>query len=142
MSTLNDINQANKGKDGYSDAQLNNAVAGAKEEMAQKGTSISTGDITTIVNNQLNKNNLGTIINNNQKQQIINILVEIRNSGALNSSSFKEQASKVMNDIQSNAKGIFDKLNTQENRNLLQKVLDAIGQFFQNVWYQIVNLFK
>lgn len=142
MSTLNDINQANKGKDGYSDAQLNNAVAGAKEEMAQKGTSISTGDITTIVNNQLNKNNLGTIINNNQKQQIINILVEIRNSGALNSSSFKEQASKVMNDIQSNAKGIFDKLNTQENRNLLQKVLDAIGQFFQNVWNQIVNLFK
>lgn len=142
MSTLNDINQANKGKDGYSDAQLNNAVAGAKEEMAQKGTSISTGDITTIVNNQLNKNNLGTIINNNQKQQIINILVEIRNSGALNSSSFKEQASKVMNDIQSNAKGIFDKLNTQENRNLLQKVLDAIGQFFQNVWKQIVNLFK
>ena len=47
-----------------------------------------------------------------------------------------------MNDIQSNAKGIFDKLNTQENRNLLQKVLDAIGQFFQNVWNQIVNLFK
>lgn len=142
MGTLNDINQANKGKDGYSDAQLNNAVAGAKEEMAQKGTNITTGDITTIVNNQITKNNLGNVINNNQKQQTINILVQIRDSGALNSSSFKEQASKVMSDIQDNAKSIFNKLNTQENRNLFQKVMDAIGQFFQNVWNQIAGLFK
>jgi uncharacterized protein YpuA (DUF1002 family) len=142
MGTLNDITQANKGKDGYSDAQLNNAVAGAKEEMAKQGTNITVGQITTIVNNQLNKNNLGTIINNNQKQQIINVLVQVRDSGALKSDSFKEQAGKVMSDIQSSAKGIFDKLNTQENRNFLQKILDSIGQFFQSVWKEIQGLFS
>ena len=35
MNTLSGITKENKNKDGYSDAQLNNAVAGAKSEMAK-----------------------------------------------------------------------------------------------------------
>ncbi|PJZ08605.1 hypothetical protein BHU41_10940, partial [Lactobacillus crispatus] len=35
MNTLSKITSQNKGKDGYSDAQLNNAIAGAKKEMAK-----------------------------------------------------------------------------------------------------------
>lgn len=41
LSTLSGITQANKSKDGYTDSQLNNAVAGAKKEMAQKGSNLS-----------------------------------------------------------------------------------------------------
>ncbi|WP_407929186.1 DUF1002 domain-containing protein [Agrilactobacillus fermenti] len=134
MSTLSDINQDNKGKDGYSDAQLNNAIAGAKSDMAKAGHNISVGQITTIVNNQLEKNNIQNIINNNQKQQIINILVQIRDSGALNSSNFKQQAQKLSNNIVDSAKGVFNKLNTQENRNFIQKIWDAIVNFFQNLF--------
>ena len=49
--------QANKGTDGYTDSQLNNAVTGAKD-MANKGDNLTVNQITNIVNNQLEQNNL------------------------------------------------------------------------------------
>ncbi|VDG23620.1 DUF1002 domain-containing protein [Lactiplantibacillus mudanjiangensis] len=137
LSTLSGITQANKGKSGYTDAQLNNAVAGAKQAMAKKGSNVTKSEITTIVNNQITNNNLTNVITNNQKTQIINLLVKIRDSGALNSSSFKTQASSLMKNIQSNAKGIFSKLNTQENQNALQKVWSSITNFFSSIFKSI-----
>lgn len=134
MSTLSDITQANKGTDGYTDSQLNNAVTGAKKDMANKGDNLSVNQITNIVNNQLEQNNLTTIINNNQKTQIINLLVKIQDSGALKSDDFKNQAGKLMDNIQSNAKNVFDKLNTESNRNFIQKLFDSIGNFFKNLF--------
>ncbi|MEE9111622.1 MAG: DUF1002 domain-containing protein [Lactobacillus sp.] len=134
MDTLSGITKENKGKDGYSDAQLNNAVAGAKKEMAEKGSDLSKQDIINIVNNEIKDNNLGNVITNEQKNQIVNILIQIRDSGALKSGSFKQQAAKAMDSIQKNAQGIFSKLNTQENRNALQKLWDAIVEFFTSLF--------
>lgn len=134
MSTLSDITQANKGTDGYTDSQLNNAVTGAKKDMANKGDNLTVNQITNIVNNQLEQNNLTTIINNNQMTQIINLLVKIQDSGALKSDDFKNQAGKLMDNIQSNAKNVFDKLNTESNRNFIQKLFDSIGNFFKNLF--------
>ncbi|WP_024625735.1 DUF1002 domain-containing protein [Lactiplantibacillus fabifermentans] len=133
LSTLSGITSANKNKSGYSDAQLNNAVAGAKSEMAKKGSSVTNNQITTIVNQQIKNNNLTNVITNNQKTEIINLLIKVRDSGALDSSSFKTQASSLMKNIQSNAKGIFSKLNTKENQNLLQQVWTAIVNFFSSI---------
>lgn len=138
LSTLSGITSENKNKDGYSDAQLNNAVAGAKKEMAKEGSNITKNQIITIVNQQIKNNNLTNVITNEQKNQIVNVLIEIRDSGALNSSSFKQQAGQAMSAIQKNAKGIFSKLNTEENRNALQKLWDAIVNFFNNLF----NSFK
>ncbi len=141
MSTLSDITEANKDKSGYSDAQLNNAVAEAKKEMAAKGSDVTNNQITTIVNNQIENNNLTNVITNNQKTEIINMLIKIRDSGALDSASFKNQAAKVANNIQNGAKDIFSKLNTEENRNLLQKIGAAIGNFFTSLFKQIQSWF-
>lgn len=134
MNTLSGITQDNKGKKGYSDAQLNNAVAGAKSEMAKQGQNISDSQIRDIVNNQININHLGNTINNNQKNQIINLLIEIRDSGALNNSNFKEQASKLSSQIENGAKDIFNKFNTSENRNLFQQIWDSIVNFFSGLF--------
>lgn len=134
MNTLSGITKENKNKDGYSDAQLNNAVAGAKSAMAKQGQNISNSQIRDIVNNQININHLGDTITNNQKNQIINLMIEIRDSGALKNSSFKEQATKLSNQIESSAKSIFSKLNTQENRNLLQQIWDNIVSFFSGIF--------
>lgn len=129
MNTLSGITQQNKNKDGYSDSQLNNAVASAKNEMAKIGNNVSDSQIRDIVNNQIKINHLGNTINNNQKQQIINLLIEVRDSGALKSSSFKEQAASLSNNIKNSAKNIFNKFNTQENRNFLQQLWDSIVNF-------------
>ena len=134
MNVLSNITDANKGTDGYSDKQLNNAVAGMKSDLANKGDNVTVNQITTIVNNNLQKNNLQNIINNNQKQQIINLMVQIRDSGALKNSNFKEQAQKLSSDIMSKAKNVFNNLNTQENRNFLQRIWDSIVSFFSGLF--------
>ena len=138
MNTLSGITQDNKNKKGYSDAQLNNAVAGAKSEMAKQGQNISDSQIRDIVNNQININHLGNTINNNQKNQIINLLIEIRDSGALKSSDFKGQASKLSSQIENGAKNIFNKFNTPENRSWLQQLWDSIVNFFSHMFGGVI----
>ena len=138
MNTLSGITQDNKDKKGYSDAQLNNAVAGAKSEMAKQGQNISDSQIRDIVNNQININHLGNTINNNQKNQIVNLLIEIRDSGALKSSSFKGQASKLSSQIENSAKNIFNKFNTPENRSWLQRLWDSIVNFFSHMFGGVI----
>ena len=142
MNTLSGITQANKNKDGYTDSQLNNAVAGAKSDMAKIGNNVSDSQIRDIVNNQIKINHLGDTINNNQKQQIINVLIQVRDSGALKNGNFKQQASALSDNIQKNAKGIFDKLNTQENRNFLQQIWDSIVNFFSGLFGGAIILNK
>ena len=138
MNTLSGITQDNKNKKGYSDAQLNNAVAGAKSEMAKQGQNITDSQIRDIVNNQININHLGDTINNNQKNQIVNLLIEIRDSGALKDGNFKQQASKLSSQIQNGAKNIFNKFNTQENRNWLQNLWDQIVKFFSGLFGGVI----
>lgn len=138
MNTLSGITQDNKNKKGYSDAQLNNAVAGAKNEMAKQGQNITDSQIRDIVNNQININHLGDTINNNQKNQIVNLLIEIRDSGALKDGNFKQQASKLSSQIQNGAKNIFNKFNTQENCNWLQNLWDQIVKFFSGLFGGVI----
>ena len=138
MNTLSGITQDNKNKKGYSDAQLNNAVAGAKNEMAKQGQNITDSQIRDIVNNQININHLGDTINNNQKNQIVNLLIEIRDSGALKDGNFKQQASKLSSQIQNGAKNIFNEFNTQENRNWLQNLWDQIVKFFSGLFGGVI----
>ena len=149
VNTLSSITQANKGKDGYTDKQLNNAVAGAKQQMASQSNNgqqtLSQNQIGNIVDSQLKQNNLTTIINNNQRQLIINLLVNVQNAGSLKNTDFKAQAGKLADSIQNSAKGLFDKLNsslnTQENRNFLQKIWDGIVSFFSGIVQWVRSMF-
>ena len=149
VNTLSPITQANKGKDGYTDKQLNNAVAGAKQQMASQSNNgqqtLSQNQIGNIVDSQLKQNNLTTIINNNQRQLIINLLVNVQKAGSLKNTDFKAQAGKLADSIQNSAKGLFDKLNsslnTQENRNFLQKIWDGIVSFFSGIVQWVRSMF-
>ena len=138
MNTLSKITKENKDKSGYSDAQLNNAVAGAKQEMGKIGNNVSDSQIHDIVNNQININHLGDVINNNQKKQIINVLIEVRDSGALKNHKFKDQADALSKNIKKNAKGIFDKINTPENRNWFEQIWHNITSFFSNLFSGLI----
>ncbi|WP_125705752.1 DUF1002 domain-containing protein [Lacticaseibacillus daqingensis] len=148
VNTLSGITSANKDKDGYTDKQLNNAVAGMKKDMASQSNSgeqtLSQNQIGNIVDSQLGSNNLTNIITNNQRTQIVNLLVKIQDSGALKSSDFKAQAQKLATSIQNSAKSLFSKLsslNTEENRNFLQKVGNSIANFFQALFDWVQSLF-
>ena len=138
MNTLSGITRENKSKDGYSDAQLNNAVAGAKSDMAKIGNNISDSQIRDIVNNKIKINHLGNTINNNQKNQIVNILIEVRDSGALKNKNFKAQAAELSKQIEKNAQNIFNKFNTPENRNWFQQIWDSVVNFFSHLFGTVI----
>ena len=138
MNTRSGITRENKSKDGYSDAQLNNAVAGAKSDMAKIGNNISDSQIRDIVNNQIKINHLGNTINNNQKNQIVNILIEVRDSGALKNKNFKAQAAELSKQIEKNAQNIFNKFNTPENRNWFQQIWDSVVNFFSHLFGTVI----
>ncbi|MFD1439818.1 DUF1002 domain-containing protein [Lacticaseibacillus hegangensis] len=149
VNTLSGITQANKDQSGYSDKQLNNAVAGMKSQMASQSNNgsqtLSQNQIGNIVDSQLKQNNLTQIINNNQRTQIINLLVKIQDSGALKGNDFKTQANQLASSIQNSAKGLFSKLkslDTPENRNFLQQIWDSIVNFFQTLGDWIQSLFS
>ncbi|WP_179396101.1 DUF1002 domain-containing protein [Lacticaseibacillus absianus] len=149
VNTLSAITSANQDKDGYTDKQLNNAVAGMKKDMANQSNSgtqtLSQNQIGNIVDSQLNANNLTNIITNDQRTQIVNLLVKIQSSGALKSSDFKAQAQKLATSIQNSAKSLFNKLaslNTAENRNFLQKVGDSIANFFKALFDWVAGWFN
>ena len=135
VKTLSNITQANKDKQGYSDAQLNHAVAGMKAEMARQSNNgqqqLSQNQIGNIVNSQLKNNQIANVINNNQRTQIINLLVKIQNSGALKQAGFKTQANKLSESIRNGAKQLFDKLDTPQTQN-----------WFAQLWQNIINFFK
>lgn len=72
-------------------------------------------------------------------------MVNVANSNALSSDpkAFKQNAKDILKNIEKNSDDLLDKakdLNTEENRNLLQKIWDtivniiqAIIQFFSNL---------
>lgn len=59
--------------------------------MSNQSHSISDNEIKAIINNQLNANHLENVINNTQKNTIVKLLKNVRDSGALHNSSFKLQ---------------------------------------------------
>ncbi len=138
MNVLSQITQTNKGKSGYSDAQLNNAIAGAKSAMAKAGTNVSNQQIQIIVNNQIKINHLENVITASQKQEIIQVLIQIRDSGALKNHNFREQANQLADQIQNGAKNIFAKFNTPQTRNWFQKMIDSIVHFFRNLFGGVI----
>ncbi|WP_281164433.1 DUF1002 domain-containing protein [Liquorilactobacillus sicerae] len=137
QNLLSSITQANKGKDGYTDSQLNNAVAGAKQEIAdtKNPASLSRQEIADIVDKELKKNELNNVLTQNQKNKIISLLQKIAASGVMNRQSFKDQAGKLSQNIQANAKNIFNKL--KNDKGLWAKV----KQFFSNIVTDLRNLF-
>ena len=62
------------------------------------------------------------------------VLIEIRDSGALKNNNFKEQAATLSKQIENGAKNIFDKYNTPENQNLFQQIWNSIVNFISHLF--------
>ncbi|MEJ7209951.1 DUF1002 domain-containing protein [Staphylococcus capitis] len=150
MSDLSDINEQNKGKDGYNDAAMNNAVADMKEQIADEKSNndeVSEDKVRSIVDDVLKEKGLDKVIDDNQRNTIYNIMVNVSNSNALanDPDGFKKQIGDYKGQLEKKSGDLIDKvkdLNTEDNRNFLMKIWDAIVDFFQKLIQSILNLFK
>ncbi|MEN2448629.1 DUF1002 domain-containing protein [Bacillus sp. JR_15] len=148
MKELSDISN-NNNEDGYSDEALNHSVAEMKQEIAQEKSndkSLSEQDVKKIVDDKLRENGLNKVLSDNQVNSIYNIMNNVSNSKVMNQDpkAYEQQAKKLSSDIKDKAGGLIDKakgLNTEENRNILQKIWDTIVDFFKSLINWILSLF-
>ncbi|MEX2936268.1 DUF1002 domain-containing protein [Staphylococcus saprophyticus] len=150
MSDLANISDENKDKEGYSDAAMNNAVADMKSQVAQEkedNGNVSEDKVRSIVDDVLKEKGLDDVVSDNQRNTIYNIVINVSKSNAMNNNpkSFMKQLDKYKGQLEKNHGDLIDKakdkaksLNTEENRNLLQK----IGDFIMSILQAIVDFFK
>lgn len=151
LSSISTIDQENAGKEGYSQEQLNKAIAEAKAEIAKQGANLNTTEIKNIVEQKIENNGLNNILNDNQINIIVNFINNAQNSGVFsgenkdkfingakdyvneikNSDGFKQAADKAK-DMGKNIKdslekeGVWDKF-----MNFIQSIIDAITSLFK-----------
>ncbi|ATZ15544.1 TPA: DUF1002 domain-containing protein [Staphylococcus aureus] len=153
MSDLGTISEENKGKDGYSDEALNASIADIKEQLADikqnQDKQITQQQVEDTVNKVLDERGLSEILSDNQIQMINNNMINVANSNALTSDpkAFKQNAKDVLKNIEKNSDDLLNKakdkakdLNTEENRNLLQRIWDGIVEIIQSIIQFFSNL--
>ncbi|UXR76283.1 DUF1002 domain-containing protein [Staphylococcus sp. IVB6233] len=153
MNDLGTISEENKGKDGYSDEALNASIADIKEQLADikqnQDKQITQQQVEDTVNKVLDERGLSEILSDNQIQMINNNMINVANSNALTSDpkAFKQNAKDVLKNIEKNSDDLLNKvkdkakdLNTEENRNLLQRIWDGIVEIIQSIIQFFSNL--
>lgn len=155
MEDLTSISEENKGKDGYSDQALNASIADIKQQLAdikkKQDDQITDNQVEDVVNKVLDERGLTGILTENQKQNITSNMSNVANSNALKSNpkDFAKNAKDTLNGIERNSGDLIDKakekakhFDTQENRNIFQKIWDSILEIIQNIINIISNLFS
>ncbi|PTF57015.1 DUF1002 domain-containing protein [Staphylococcus chromogenes] len=147
MNDLANISEANAQKEGYSDEALNQAIADMKSQIAeakQNNQQINQTTVTNIVNQTIHENHLNKILSDNDIAIIQNLMMNVAQSDVINQDpkAYQKQANALKKDIQKQASDKLDelkKLNTEESRNFLQKIWDAIVEFFTSLYHWLVS---
>ncbi|WP_414043212.1 DUF1002 domain-containing protein [Macrococcus sp. EM39E] len=151
LSSITSINQENAGKEGYSQEQLNKAIAEAKAEIAKQGANLNTTEIKNIVVQKIENNGLNNILNDNQINIIVNFINNAQNTGVFsgeNKDKFINGAKEYVNEIKNSDgfKQAADKAKDMGNsiKDSLQKegVWDKFMNFIQSIIDAITSLFK
>ncbi|UXS67806.1 DUF1002 domain-containing protein [Staphylococcus chromogenes] len=147
MNDLANISEANAQKESYSDEALNQAIADMKSQIAeakQNNQQINQTTVTNIVNQTIHENHLNKILSDNDIAIIQNLMMNVAQSDVINQDpkAYQKQANALKKDIQKQASDKLDelkKLNTEESRNFLQRIWDAIVEFFTSLYHWLVS---
>ena len=103
------------------------------------------------MNKVLDERGLSGTLTDNQKQMITDNMTNVANSNALTSDpkAFAKNAKDALKGIEKNSGDLLNKakekakdLNTEENRNFVQKIWDSILQIIQSIIDFITSLFN
>ncbi|MBI5975049.1 DUF1002 domain-containing protein [Staphylococcus canis] len=147
MNELAQISENHQGQAAFSDEALNEAIADMKSQIAEAKSSeqqINQVTINQIVIQTLNAKGLNRILSDNEIAIIQNMMMEVAQSNVMNQNpeAYQKQAKDLMKQIQSQAGDKLDdlkQLDTEENRNALQKLWDAIVALFTKLWHWLTS---
>lgn len=139
LTVVSEIVNANPQVD---NKKLNVAVADAKEQIGtekQKSKEpLTEAEIQSIVDNALETQGIDSAVTPEQKQQLVDLLKTVQDSGALDTKEALAQLAKYKDEVMANAKDIFkDIQNSEEAQGFFAKV----SQFFKGIGEWITGLF-
>lgn len=157
LNTITDITEENQDKEGYSQEQLNKAITEIKItviNIINDGKDVTEEDVRQIVDEKLAENGLQDTVTEDQKERIIILILNIKDSGVFSGDTAKKilesgksfigdiTASDTYKDAKEKAKelgkDIKDYANSEEGQNLWE----SIKSFFKKIADSIANLFK
>lgn len=153
LNTITTISEENQNQPGFSQEQLNKAIAEAKSAVAQNSGDLSVEQINNIVIEKLNNNGLQDVLNNNQINLIVNFINNAQTQNiftAENKDKFVDGAKNYINDIKNSdafkkasdqakeaGKKVQDTLSDEGFWNkiisALQSIFEAIANFFKSL---------
>lgn len=149
LSTVIEINEENNGEEGYSQEQLNKAVAEIKSKVAEDD-SVTEDDVRDIVNETLEENGLTDFVNESQVNRLVVIIMNGKDMGMFSGESadkFIESSKNLIDDITSSDqfKQAKDKAGDIGN-DIKDTVTDEgfwqkVGDFFKSLFDKIGSLF-
>lgn len=120
----------------YSDDALNKTVADSKKDVAdakKDNQSLNEDDVNKIVDDNLQKNGLNNRLTDNEKNMVINIILNAKDSETLNKDpdSYKDQANQISDKLNKNVDQLKDKINdNKDTKSTWQKIKDWFSNLF------------
>lgn len=137
------INEQQAGNDKYSDAALNASLADIKEQLAdiqkKQDEQLTQDQVEDVVNKVLDERGLGNILTDDQKQMVITNSYNLTQSNVFQQDpkEFGKQAKDLVKNIQKDHGDALDKakdaVDNAKSSGLLDKIINAIKQFFQSI---------
>ncbi|MGP6146127.1 DUF1002 domain-containing protein [Jeotgalibaca sp. A122] len=139
LETTNAIAQENAADEGFDTTRLDQAIIEIKQELAdlkdQVGELATREDIERIINEALANNQLEGYVTQEQFQRLLDLFEKYQQTSAIDSQQVKEQ----LQDLSKNVQGkISDLVSKAEDSG----VIDKVGNFFNEIWQAILNLFN
>lgn len=145
MAVTSDITAENKENENFSDENLAVAMADIKMELFKLNSKLDKlseekvrEEIAKVVDEEMEKQGLSEIISPEQRESVITLMSNFKNSPSIKDSEMVEQLDSLKEDIMENGKNFLnnakDKLTSEETKSLAVNIWDSIVAFFKNLF--------
>lgn len=140
LNTVVEINEENKGTEGFSQEQLNKAIAEVKTKVAEQDGELTEEDVRAIVDEQLEANGLDEFMNEESRDRIVVFIIKGQDMGIFSG----ESADKFVQSGKDLVKGISESDGFQKAKDkagdLGNSIKDTVSD--EGFWSKVGDFFK
>lgn len=138
LETVNEVAEAHSGQENFDSSALDKAIAEIKTALADykdsNGQLASVDQINTIINQALENNGLEGVITADEISKLVTFAKAYQETSAIDSAEVAAQLDQLKKQAEQQISDAYQ--NLQDSG-----VLESIGNFFENLWKSLINLF-
>lgn len=143
LNTVVEINEENEGQEGFTQEQLNKAIAEVKTKVSEEGGELTEERVREIVDEQLEANGLSEHMNQESRDRIVGFITKAQDMGIFSGDSankFIEGGKNLVKDI-TDSDGFKDASGKIKDTVTDEGFWSKIGDFFKGIFDAIGGLF-